>query len=1313
MMHIFATMNTRSLCPKISSVVAAFEEGNFDVLALQEVDVNVASRSSVESFCRKANLHIIFGDSDNGMGFVTRVAILSRHPIRQICPFDVPDIDRACFAMMEFQHSKVLICSLYGHAGDVNRRRALISKAAAFAHTCDVPWVILGDFNTTEDSQDVAPLLASGAVFSLDDCFSELPASTRQAGHSRLDFGIASSHMFPVERLQFGGIADHDVVAYRFDCFIDPTGFSAPKRASLDFFDDVETAFGKHWDSTHFQNLMRASAHNDAWTFLSDVAEKILCTRLPQKRSLRSSPWVPQHQVTPSKSCHTHEPVHVRFLRRMLRRIRSLQTDQNRSDTRQGLSRDWDRVRSRHSGFESASGWNAEFFYDSLSQVLREQLEQQCGVTLRKWQEKMATNAAKQRAWVKRRAEHDTSCKSPSSHTASIVKAAAIHPVSIVQTAADVWCNIWNVPQQAWCDNSMSHCLQRSPRNAPVNIHLSVSGLELYHAASLMKDKAAGPDGWVAKPLLELPQIWWDAVAELWTSVMKNGDIPARWVEARVALIPKPDGGTRPLGITSLMWRIGAKVYVSKLRPWVMSWANHQTLGGLAGRGVMDAHHRICHATKSYHDNAVYVSQDLSKFFDKVNIEQAALVLEHLQAPAEWVRLLKHFYSSHLRMFSSHGYVHSKWVTAKRGLLQGCPFSPIVASAVMYIWSCNICRSDLGVDGCTYLDDRTFWTLPGASPNALSDAIHRSDAFDQLFGLDLNKDKCQVAAKNVASANHFGACHFNYGPCKSKLEVLGLVYDLHDLSNIHIKNDKVALLQARLKFIRTGVCERRYRQSLIRVLVIPMLVWSAGVGTIDLDVMPKLRNLVRHAFGRNFPVDTPPCILTELMTWNLDPAFAMAWASLQALVRFVSRPRSWHGQSGVAFLEADISMILPYAAQVLQDNDWVFHRETGCIQRTDSHGQVRVFELGVDNPIVLKEWLVDVFRKKAFTNCSRIHRNLKRSRVARNDWACGLDLQAPQSGICRFAGHRLAFEEAGTNKDLMHTSMATGCSFWFMHAGKQVPPDDIRNTCLCGLYQPSRPHLLWTCAATAHLRNGIRMPQDKAEERLFAVAVDEMPASPDASRLDFDHLTHVLRQQCLALSPHLFVATDGSVHANVAAFGIHIPGADLSFQAGVPGEDQSAFRAEVEGLHTALLALHDAVCSSLHPSRIRIVIVCDCQSAIALAEGNVGQTPILARRVQTTLASLREMTASTELFWIPSHGKIKRSWIPHCGASEFQLRAWNAKADAVANQAARSRAQGSARERWNTACFAARDYEHQVIHAAAAVHAHYRQFLQL
>ena len=49
---------------------------------------------------------------------------------------------------------------------------------------------------------------------------------------------------------------------------------------------------------------------------------------------------------------------------------------------------------------------------------------------------------------------------------------------------------------------------------------------------------------------------------------------------------------------------------------------------------------------------------------------------------------------------------------------------------------------------------------------------------------------------------------------------------------------------------------------------------------------------------------------------------------------------------------------------------------------------------------------------------------------------------------------------------------------------------------------------------------------------------------------------------------------------------------------------------------------------------------------------------------------------------------------------------------AVKGGGTRMMSQGSARESWNTACFAARDYEHRVIHAAAAVHVHYRQFLQ-
>ena len=34
------------------------------------------------------------------------------------------------------------------------------SKLRPLLNLCDVPWIILGDFNATEDSQDVAPLFS-------------------------------------------------------------------------------------------------------------------------------------------------------------------------------------------------------------------------------------------------------------------------------------------------------------------------------------------------------------------------------------------------------------------------------------------------------------------------------------------------------------------------------------------------------------------------------------------------------------------------------------------------------------------------------------------------------------------------------------------------------------------------------------------------------------------------------------------------------------------------------------------------------------------------------------------------------------------------------------------------------------------------------------------------------------------------------------------------------------------------------------------------------------------------------------------------
>ena len=114
--------------------------------------------------------------------------------------------------------------------------------------------------------------------------------------------------------------------------------------------------------------------------------------------------------------------------------------------------------------------------------------------------------------------------------------------------------------------------------------------------------------------------------------------------------------------------------------------------------------------------------------------------------------------------------------------------------------------------------------------------------------------------------------------------------------------------------------------------------------------------------------------------------------------------------------------------------------------------------------------------------------------------------------------------------------------------------------------------------------------------------------------------------------------------------------------AGIAAEDQSAFRAEAEGLLAALRALCMAV-QKIGTSKIQVVIVLDCRSVIEVAHGKLGTTPVLACRLQRALGEALRCFHQVTLTWVPSHGKGRSGWRPHEGLSEGELRAWSAAAD--------------------------------------------------
>ena len=97
----------------------------------------------------------------------------------------------------------------------------------------------------------------------------------------------------------------------------------------------------------------------------------------------------------------------------------------------------------------------------------------------------------------------------------------------------------------------------------------TVDGSSLLRVARAAARKAAGLDGWKGSHWKALPKAFFDLLASIWNAVLDGAPLPAAWVQVRVCLILKDDGGMRPLAIAALAWRLGATCLVRQLTGWV------------------------------------------------------------------------------------------------------------------------------------------------------------------------------------------------------------------------------------------------------------------------------------------------------------------------------------------------------------------------------------------------------------------------------------------------------------------------------------------------------------------------------------------------------------------------------------------------------------------------------------------------------------------------------------------------------------------------------------------------------------------------
>ena len=169
-------------------------------------------------------------------------------------------------------------------------------------------------------------------------------------------------------------------------------------------------------------------------------------------------------------------------------------------------------------------------------------------------------------------------------------------PVQAVEFLSQAWgetfgCNTPQVDVQTFVNhfpNSMPDA--RDPPNLP-----TINCRDVKKAAMDMSSKAAGPDGWEARWIAELPQPVLIRLAQLYALCETKGVWPSSMIHWRIVFLPKSKPNQwpspldmRPICIGSVLYRMWTRIRLIHLRDFLTQFLVPYQSGGVGGPSVQD-----------------------------------------------------------------------------------------------------------------------------------------------------------------------------------------------------------------------------------------------------------------------------------------------------------------------------------------------------------------------------------------------------------------------------------------------------------------------------------------------------------------------------------------------------------------------------------------------------------------------------------------------------------------------------------------------------------------------------------------------------
>ena len=237
---------------------------------------------------------------------------------------------------------------------------------------------------------------------------------------------------------------------------------------------------------------------------------------------------------------------------------------------------------------------------------------------------------------------------------------------------------------------------------------------------------AAGVDGMTVDELMPYCQLHWEEIKDQ----LRNGTYkpqPVKRVE-----IPKPDGGTRMLGIPTVLDRLIQQAILQVLTPIYDPMFSDNSHGFRPGRSAHGAILKALEYIVGGYDWVV--DMDLSKFFDRVNHDVLMSRIARRVKDKQLLRLIRRY----LQAGMMEGGVTSP---RTEGTPQGGPLSPLLSNILLDELDKEL--ESRGHRFCRYADDFTIYVKSEAAGRRVMETL--TTFLEKRLRLKVNQEKSAVA----------------------------------------------------------------------------------------------------------------------------------------------------------------------------------------------------------------------------------------------------------------------------------------------------------------------------------------------------------------------------------------------------------------------------------------------------------------------------------------------------------------------------------------------------------------------------------------